>query len=75
MTLFNEDSLRADIARVWGEHGAHIDVFDHMLNQARRQINTQGVLDAYKAHHDTFHATCNITGPPAPPRSGHNPRG
>ena len=31
---FNEDSLRADIVKVWGEHGAHIDVFDHMLTLA-----------------------------------------
>jgi hypothetical protein len=29
--LFNEASLRAAIVSVWGEHGAHIDVFDHML--------------------------------------------
>lgn len=29
--VFDESTLRADIVRVWGEHGAHVDVFDHML--------------------------------------------
>lgn len=31
MTGFDEHSLRADIAKTWGEHGAHMAVFDHML--------------------------------------------
>jgi hypothetical protein len=34
-TTFNEDSLRAAIVSVWGEYGAHILVFDHMLALAR----------------------------------------
>ena len=29
--LFNETSLRADIVQAWGAHGAHVEVFDHML--------------------------------------------
>lgn len=33
---FDENTLRADIARVWGEHGARVDVFDHMLGLARK---------------------------------------
>lgn len=71
---FDEKRLRADIASVWGEHGAHTEVFDHMLNLARKSSNTQGVLDAYQAHHESFHPTCNISGPPAPPRpKGHRP--
>ena len=32
---FDENSLRADIVKVWGENGAHIDVFDHMLKTLR----------------------------------------
>jgi len=32
--LFDEQTLRADIIKVWGEHGAHIDVFDYMLRAA-----------------------------------------
>lgn len=70
---FNEDSLRAAIVSVWGEHGAHADVFDHIVNEARRGRNTQGVLDAYKDHHEHFHPTCNIGGPPAPPRPKQRP--
>ena len=31
--LFNEDSLRTAIASVWGEYGAHMDVFDQMLRR------------------------------------------
>ena len=30
---FNEDSLRADIIDRWGEHGAHADVYDRILNE------------------------------------------
>lgn len=33
---FDENSLRADIVKVWGEHGAHIDVFDHMDKLAQQ---------------------------------------
>lgn len=32
-TIFNEDALRAEIAKTWGEHGAHIEVFDRMRKQ------------------------------------------
>jgi hypothetical protein len=28
---FNEHTLRADIVSVWGEYGAHVDVFDFMV--------------------------------------------
>lgn len=31
--IFNEQSLRADIVKQWGEHGAHIDIFDMMLKR------------------------------------------
>lgn len=34
---WNEDNLRADIVSVWGEHGAHVDVFDHMLKRLREE--------------------------------------
>ena len=33
--IFNEDSLRADIVKVWGEHGAHVDLFDFMVKAIR----------------------------------------
>ena len=34
--MFNEDSLRAEVVKVWGEHGAHIDVLDHIIKLARK---------------------------------------
>ncbi len=34
MATFNEASLRADIVKAWGEHGAHVDVFDAILAKA-----------------------------------------
>ena len=46
------------------------DLLDgHTLRDTEsRRINTQGVLDAYKAHHQHFHADCNISGPRPVPR-------
>lgn len=33
MDTFDEMRLRADIAAKWGHHGAHINVFDFMVNE------------------------------------------
>lgn len=74
--LFNEDSLREAIVGVWGEHGAHAEVFDHVVTLARREANTRDVLAAYEAHHANSHPTCNIGRPPKSPRpEGDVPRG
>lgn len=32
---FDEFTLRADIARVFGEHGAHVELFDAILRRAQ----------------------------------------
>jgi hypothetical protein len=34
--FFNEESLRAAVHGMWGEHGAHADVLDHLIARARR---------------------------------------
>jgi hypothetical protein len=34
--LFNEDALRENVAKVWGEHGAHVEVLDELIRRARR---------------------------------------
>jgi hypothetical protein len=39
--LFNENSLRVDISKTWGEHGAHIDVFDMMLKALEKVRNPE----------------------------------
>lgn len=33
--IFNEHKLRKEIASVWGEHGAHMEVFDSIRNKSR----------------------------------------
>lgn len=35
---FNEDSLREMISKQWGEHGAHIDVFDDLVKLSKGNI-------------------------------------
>jgi len=37
MERFDEKRLRADIVSVWGEYGAHVDVFDYMLKELRER--------------------------------------
>lgn len=44
--LFNEDTLRAEIVKVWGEHGAHVDVFDHILKEARKTVKIRELVRA-----------------------------
>jgi hypothetical protein len=35
--IFNEDTLREEIIRVWGPAGAHIDVYDALLNKVKNK--------------------------------------
>lgn len=35
---FDEYSLREDIIRVWGPHGCHIEIYDHLLKKANLEI-------------------------------------
>lgn len=37
---FNEDALRAEIVSMWGEHGAHVDVYDHVVALARAKTQS-----------------------------------
>ena len=37
---FDEQSLRRDIAETWGEHGAHVDVFDALV-KSRAAVTDQ----------------------------------
>jgi hypothetical protein len=30
---FDEQSVRCEIVKVWGEHGAHTEVYDMLLNE------------------------------------------
>lgn len=44
MKQFNEQKLREEIAKTWGEHGAHIEVFDMLLKRASQQEDVSGSL-------------------------------
>ncbi len=35
-SIFNEKNLQTDIASMWGENGAHIEVFDSMVKEIER---------------------------------------
>lgn len=35
--VFNEDTLREEIVKVWGNGGAHIDVYDTLLKIIKNQ--------------------------------------
>jgi predicted RNase H-like HicB family nuclease len=53
-TLFNETSLRAAIVGVWGEHGAHVGVFDGLLAEMERwrKRDHATVYERTAWHHD-----------------------
>ena len=35
MEIFNEETLAKEIAKIWGEHGAHADLFRTILNSLK----------------------------------------
>jgi hypothetical protein len=37
LVVFDEQTLRAEIVRIWGAYGAHADLFDTILKD-RRQL-------------------------------------
>ena len=41
---FDEHSLRRDIAETWGEHGAHVDVFDALVKSRAAVIDQKAAL-------------------------------
>lgn len=36
--IFNEESLRKEIIKIWGEHGAHCEVYDMLLTMAKGNV-------------------------------------
>lgn len=57
--LFNEDSLRRGIIEIWGEYGAHCEVFDtlcsslrHLEAQNRRYGEALGEIVENDRHHE-----------------------
>ena len=37
---FDENALRADLVRVWGERGDHVEVFDDLINALKQKEET-----------------------------------
>jgi hypothetical protein len=35
--IFDEEALREDIVKVWGEYGAHVEVFDFLVKKAKER--------------------------------------
>lgn len=35
--IFNEQSLRDEIIKVWGDHGAHLEVYDNLLKNKNNE--------------------------------------
>lgn len=55
--IFNEDSLRAAIVDRWGEYGAHVEVFDHMLGLARDAAKYRAALATVHRYDDGLRAS------------------
>lgn len=53
LKMFNEDTLRAEIVKTWGEYGAHAEVYDHLLKLSRRAPHPEGLREALEKirHH------------------------
>ena len=50
--VFNEQTLRSEIAKIWGEYGAHIDVYNELLKRAAPAA--QGLEEAAKEYFDEY---------------------
>ena len=40
MSKFDEQTLKAEIAKIWGEHGAHMDVYNSLLKRVNKSLTT-----------------------------------
>ncbi|MDQ5930650.1 MAG: hypothetical protein QG594_2438 [Bacteroidota bacterium] len=60
MEIFNEQKLRAEIAKTWGEHGAHIEVYDMLLKKANVVLPQADVIKSVcEIEGCHLPATCN----------------
>lgn len=39
--IFNEESLRREIIKIWGEYGAHYEVYKSLLNRVRKELTNK----------------------------------
>lgn len=38
--IFNEQELRKEIAKMWGEYGAHVEVIDMLIKKNKELVKT-----------------------------------
>ena len=43
--IFNKHSLRSAIAATWGNHGAHVEVYDHLQTRHSQLMNDVAARD------------------------------
>ena len=55
--VFNEDSLRAAVVGVWGAYGAHVDVLDHLIKEAKKASNYREALMTVNRYGDGLRAS------------------
>lgn len=48
-TKFDENTLREEIHKVWGAHGAHAQVYEMLIKRAR--LNERAILDLQEQRH------------------------
>lgn len=64
---FDEEALRAEIARVWGEHGAHADVYGMLLRDAGRyrwlrlNLRAEDRMIGYCVRRWAIETDCSVT--------------
>jgi len=50
--VFDENKLRKEIAGIWGEHGAHIEVFDALVKSSKKDSNGAIFVGLHAQHDD-----------------------
>lgn len=49
--IFNEQTLKAEIAKTWGEHGAHMEVYNRLLgNREVKEVTAEEILKSKLRH-------------------------
>lgn len=52
MPIFNEQKLREEIIKIWGEHGAHCEVFDDLVKKNRFQNIEMFFLGQFEVYYN-----------------------
>lgn len=64
--MFDENKLREEIIKIWGEHGAHCEVFDMLIQRIKTSYTREEVYQVAKRSVEVFVGECLTKGEPAP---------